>query len=41
MMNEYILKLQKMSQILIKYYKNFIKKLKLFRDERNIDMMMR
>ena len=41
MMNEYILKLQKMSQILIKYYKNFIKKFKFFRDDRTIDMMMR
>ena len=41
MMNEYILKLQKMSQILIKYYKNLIKKFKFFRDDRNIDMMMR
>ena len=40
-MNEYILKLQKMSQILIKYYKNFIKKLKFFRDDRNLYMMMR
>ena len=41
MMNEYILKLQKMSQILNIFYKNFIKKFKFFRDDRNIDMMMR
>lgn len=41
MMNEYILKLQKMSQILTKYYIKFKKFYQNFRDDRNIDMLMR